>query len=194
MPTLKLHYNGWVALPTAVRQQLGLNSGDQLDVALVDGTIVLRLAAKATRPVQHVGPKVAVDPPAPDAIGNAAHPDVAPIRRGPGRPRKHQAGADGASPAPKRPRGRPKRIPVPTAELPPAPTVSNEPWKLRRKADLQQQVARAEPAPLPSPLPYRTRSEAGSPAEERRPFRNVEVRKFGPRRPAHSAWQPRAKA
>ena len=25
---------------------------------------------------------------------------------------------------------------------------------------------------------YRTRSEAGSPAEERRPFRNVEVRKL----------------
>ena len=52
MPTLKLHYDGWVALPAAVRQQLGLNSGDKLDVALVDGTIVLRLAAKATRPVQ----------------------------------------------------------------------------------------------------------------------------------------------
>ena len=181
MPTLKLHYDGWVALPAAVRQQLGLNSGDKLDVALVDGTIVLRPAAKATRPVQSVDQEEAVDPPAPDAIGNAAHPDVAPARRGPGRPRK-QAGADGASPAPKRPRGRPKRIPVPTAELPPAPTVSNEPWKLRRKADLQQQVARAEPAPLPSPLPYRTRSEAGSPAEERRPFRNVEVRKLGPRR------------
>ena len=181
MPTLKLHYEGWVSLPAALRQQLGLNSGDKLDVALVDGTIVLRLAAKATRPVQ-LDPEEAVDPPAPDAIGNAAHPDVAPARRGPGRPRKHQAGADGASPAPKRPRGRPKRIPVPTAELPPAPTVSNEPWKLRRKADLQQQVARAEHAPLPSPLPYRTRSEAGSPAEERRPFRNVEVRKLGPRR------------
>ena len=120
-------------------------------------------------------------PPAPDAIGHAAHPDVAPTCRGPGRPRKHQA-ADAASSTPKRPRGRPKRIPAPTAELPPAPTVSNEPWKLRRKADLQQQAARAEPAPLPSPLPYRTRSEAGSPAEERRPFRNVEVRKLGPRR------------
>ena len=182
MPTLKLHYDGWVALPAAVRQQLGLNSGDKLDVALVDGTIVLRLAAKATRPVQSVDQEEAVDPPAPDAIGNAARPDVAPTRRGPGRPRKHQAGADAASPAPKRPRGRPKRIAAPAAELPPAPTVSNEPWKLRRKADLQQQVARAEPAPLPSPLPYRTRSEAGSPAEERRPFRNVEVRKLGPRR------------
>ena len=158
-------------------------SGCRLRLHTISGrSSVLRLAAKATRPVQSVDQEEAVDPPAPDAIGNAAHPDVAPTRRGPGRPRKHQAGADGASPAPKRPRGRPKRIPVPTAELPPAPTVSNEPWKLRRKADLQQQVARAEPAPLPSPLPYRTRSEAGSPAEERRPFRNVEVRKLGPRR------------
>ena len=121
-------------------------------------------------------------PPAPDAIGHAAHPDVAPTCRGPGRPRKHQAGADAASSAPKRPRGRPKAEPGAGGRLPPAPTVNNEPWKLRRKADLQQQAARAEHAPLPSPLPYRTRSEAGSPAEERRPFRNVEVRKLGPRR------------
>ena len=82
MPTLKLHYDGWVALPAAVRQQLGFSSGDKLDVALVDGTIVLRLAAKATRPVQNVGPEEAVDPPAPNAIGHAAHPDVAPARRG----------------------------------------------------------------------------------------------------------------
>ena len=192
MPTLKLHYDGWVALPAAVRQQLGLSSGDKLDVALVDGTIVLRLAAKATRPVQNVGPEEAVDPPAPNAIGHAAHPDVAPARRGPGRPRKHQAGADAASSAPKRPRGRPKRIPAPAVELPPAPIVSSEPWKLRRKEDPQARKPRAEPAPLPSPLPYRPRSEAGSPAEERRPFRNVEVRKLGPgrqhNRPRGHSW------
>ena len=182
MPTLKLHYDGWLLLPAALRRQLGLNSGDRLDVQLVDGTIVLRPATRAKRSVDHVDLEEVTDPPAPDTAGNAAQPDAAPTRRGPGRPRKHQAGADVASPAPKRPRGRPKRIPVPTAELPPAPTVSNEPWKLRRKADLQQQAARAEPAPLPSPLPYRTRSQAGPPVEERRPFRNVEVRKLGSRR------------
>ena len=51
MPTLKLHYEGWVSLPAVLRQQLGLNSGDRLDVDLVDGTIVLRPAAKAKRPV-----------------------------------------------------------------------------------------------------------------------------------------------
>ena len=76
---------------------------------------VLRLAAKATRPVQNVGPEEAVEPPAPDAIGHAAHPDVAPTCRGPGRPRKHQA-ADAASSAPKRPRGRPKANQVPGAD------------------------------------------------------------------------------
>ena len=34
---------------------------------LVDGTIVLRLAAKATRPVQHEEPEEVIDPPAPEA-------------------------------------------------------------------------------------------------------------------------------
>ena len=54
MPTLKLHYEGWVSLPAVLRQQLGLNSGDRLDVDLVDGTIVLRPAAttNARRPVR----------------------------------------------------------------------------------------------------------------------------------------------
>ena len=182
MPTLKLHYDGWLLLPAALRRQLGLNSGDRLEVQLVDGTIVLRPATRAKCSVDHADPEEVTDPPAPDTAGNAVQPDAAPTRRGPGRPRKHHADVDVASLVPKRPRGRPKRIPVPPAELPPAPTVSNEPWKLRRKADVQQQAASAEPSPMPSPLPYLSRSEAGSPAEERRPFRNIEVRKLGPGR------------
>ena len=48
MPTLKLHYEGWVSLPAALRQQLGLNSGDRLEVDLVDGTIMLRPTASGT--------------------------------------------------------------------------------------------------------------------------------------------------
>jgi AbrB family looped-hinge helix DNA binding protein len=182
MPTLKLHYDGWLLLPAALRRQLGLNSGDRLDVELIDGTIVLRSATTAKRSGDHLDLKEVAASPAPDAAGNVSQPDAAPIRRGPGRPRKHQAGADLVSPAPKRLRGRPKRIPAPVAELPPVPTVSDEPWKLRRKADVLQQAAHAEPAPQPTPLPYRTRSKAGPPVEERRPFRNVEVRKLGPGR------------
>ncbi len=46
MPTLKLHYDGWIALPIGVRQTLGLNSGDRIEADLVDGTLVLRPAAK----------------------------------------------------------------------------------------------------------------------------------------------------
>ena len=46
MPTLKLHYDGWMALPIGLRQTLGLNSGDRIEADLVDGTLVLRPAAK----------------------------------------------------------------------------------------------------------------------------------------------------
>ena len=45
MSTLKLHYEGWVALPTTFRQKLGLNTGDKLEATLVGDTIVLRPAA-----------------------------------------------------------------------------------------------------------------------------------------------------
>jgi bifunctional DNA-binding transcriptional regulator/antitoxin component of YhaV-PrlF toxin-antitoxin module len=37
MATLKLHYEGWLALPTGLRQKLGLKSGDQLEAELVRG-------------------------------------------------------------------------------------------------------------------------------------------------------------
>ena len=40
MPTLKLHYDGWLMLPVGLRQALGLNSGDRLETELVDGTLI----------------------------------------------------------------------------------------------------------------------------------------------------------
>ena len=67
MPTLKLHYQGWVALPAALRQQLGLNSGDRLEVDLVDGTIVLRPAATTKRPPPREDQAAAIDFHAPAA-------------------------------------------------------------------------------------------------------------------------------
>ena len=71
----------------------------------------------------------------------------------------------------------------------------DEPWKLRRKADLQPQAANVDHTPLPSPHPYRARREVAPPAEERRPFRNVEVRKLGPgrrhNRPQAFSWAAR---
>ena len=50
MPTVKLHYEGWVSLPSDLRRKLGLNSGDRLEADLVNGTIVLRPATKASHP------------------------------------------------------------------------------------------------------------------------------------------------
>ena len=50
MTTLKLHYEGWLALPAAFRQKLGLSRGAALEAELVGGTIVLRPAAKLKTP------------------------------------------------------------------------------------------------------------------------------------------------
>ena len=189
MPTLKLHYEGWVSLPAALRQQLGLSSGDRLDVDLVDGTIVLRPATKAGRPVPREDREVAIDLPAPDAPETLTG-VTTPARRKPGRPRTREAADELASLTPKRPRGWPKAVRAPPPEPAPVPAASSEPWKLRRKEDLQPPPASADhPAP-PSSRPHRTKSAAGSPADERRPFRNVEVRKLGPRRQHNRPQRP----
>ena len=195
MPTLKLHYEGWVSLPAALRQQLGLNSGDRLEVDLVDGTIVLRPAATTKRPAPREDQAAAINSPAPDAPETLTLTDAVPARRKPGRPRKHEAAAEVVAPTPKRPRGRPRAVRAPEAEPAPVRAASSEPWKLRRKQDLQPQAANVDHAPLPSPHPYRARSEVAPPAEERRPFRNVEVRKLGPgrrhNRPQAISWAAR---
>ena len=49
MTTLKLHHDGWRALPAGLRRKLGLKSGDRLEAELVGGTVVLRPAAAAFR-------------------------------------------------------------------------------------------------------------------------------------------------
>ncbi len=113
MPTVELHYEGWVSLPSALRQKLGLNSGDRLEADLVNGTIVLRPAIKSSRPVSH---DEASDPPAADVPETLTPKAATPARRKPGRPRKGEAAGELAPAAtPKRPRGRPK------AALAPAP-------------------------------------------------------------------------
>jgi AbrB family looped-hinge helix DNA binding protein len=50
MSTLKLHYEGWLALPAGFRQKLGLKSGDRLEADLAGGTIMLRPAGRPTPP------------------------------------------------------------------------------------------------------------------------------------------------
>ena len=194
MPTLKLHYEGWVSLPAALRQQLGLNSGDRLEVDLVDGTIVLRPAATTKRSTPREDQAVAINSPAPDAPETLTGVTTA-ARRKPGRPRKHEAAAEVVATTPKRPRGRPRAVRAPEAEPAPVRAAGSEPWKLRRKQDLQPQAANVDHTPLASPPPYRARREVAPPAEERRPFHNVEVRKLGPgrrhNRPQAFSWAAR---
>ena len=84
MTRVRINYDGWLSLPTAVRQKLGLTTGDQLEVELSDGGILLHPvrsgAAEATpAPVATAEPSIPATPPA------AAAPMV---KRGPGRPRK----------------------------------------------------------------------------------------------------------
>ena len=63
MPKVRLNYDGWLALPAAARRALGVDTGDQLDVEVVDGRIVLRpLKAPAAAEVAEEPTPVAVEP------------------------------------------------------------------------------------------------------------------------------------
>src|SRR3954451_6696740 len=86
MTRVRINYDGWLSLPTAVRQKLGLTTGDQLEVELSDGGILLRPvrsgAVEATP-----APVATAEPSIPATLPAAAA--AAPIvKRGPGRPRK----------------------------------------------------------------------------------------------------------
>jgi antitoxin component of MazEF toxin-antitoxin module len=182
MTTLKLHYDGWLSLPTSLRQKLSLSSGDRVEANLVDGAIVLRPATKGQRPVWR---EEAADP----ADANASEtlpltPDAVPAKRKPGRPRKAtDAGELAPAPAPRKARGRPRKAALaPESEPIVRPVVSVGPAKLLKKADLQPKAAPADPAAPLADTIRRIRGDAGSRFEERRPFRHVEVRKLGPGR------------
>jgi AbrB family looped-hinge helix DNA binding protein len=197
MTTLKMHYEGWISLPAALRQQLGLYSGARLDVQLVDGTIVLRPAKGTRAPAEPE--QAAVESP---AITSAPAPSleaVLPQKRPRGRPRNVPAIERPAElivatgeeplPSPKRKPGRPRKVHVEEVEPVAAPAPSSMVgegglWKLRPKAELT--ASRPEPEPVPPPRrPEPSRVGGSHEREERRPFRNVEVRKLGPGRRHH---------
>jgi hypothetical protein len=90
MPNIRLKYDGWLMLPVAARQKLGLSTGDEIEIS--GGTIVLRPArttASADRsPAEPAAPAVE-----PQLAAAEPAPAVAslPVKRGPGRPRKTPA-------------------------------------------------------------------------------------------------------
>src|SRR3954452_21993944 len=97
MATLRIHYEGWVALPESFRRKLGLERGDDLEAELVDGTIVLRSAKRLAKAVKE-GPaqEAAEVVPAPSAMAAAAlspeqlpaEPEAPPTPKRRGRPPK----------------------------------------------------------------------------------------------------------
>ena len=139
MSTLKLHYDGWLALPARLRQALGLNSGDRLEAELIDGTLVLRPAMKTGRDVPNdiaVNAPVADDPELP-----VPEPTIMPMKRKPGRPRKSENGGGDAGGRAK-PRGRPRASARgPELERAAPPLVSLGPPRLVKKADLEVKAA-----------------------------------------------------
>ena len=58
MFTIQMHYDGWFTLPAAVRQRLGLGTGDRLELELAGDTVVLRPARGTAAP----GRDTAVEP------------------------------------------------------------------------------------------------------------------------------------
>ena len=192
MSTLKLHYDGWLVLPAGLRRALELESGDRLKAELMGGAIVLRPAKKkrsATKPEKVAELPAAASAPAPSPEAPAV------AKRPRGRPRKVPtaqaqaelllAPAEAPLPFPKRRPGRPRK--VATAGLaiaiepePGSPVGEGGVWKLRPKAELP--VIAPEPVPLPPRRAEPSRTGSGYEREERRPFRNVEVRKLGPGR------------
>jgi AbrB family looped-hinge helix DNA binding protein len=135
MPKVRLNYDGWLALPMAVRKKLGLSAGNQLELELVGGAIVLRPAGSVS--VADLSPPEPV-PLAEQAKAAAAEPipsvsSTPAAKRGPGRPRKTPVAVaspseaippepEAAAPLPapvKRGPGRPRKVQTAAIALPP---------------------------------------------------------------------------
>ena len=80
MLRLKVHYEGWVALPEAFRRKLGLERGDEIDAELVDGTIVLRpFKGSAKAMTEEVSSEAAAATPAPSILAAGAQETEEPV-------------------------------------------------------------------------------------------------------------------
>jgi AbrB family looped-hinge helix DNA binding protein len=80
MSTVKIHFDGWIALPATLRSQLSLQTGDTLEVEQVEGGLMLRVSNGAAASMQEAAPEPSIQP-APAAA------DL-PARRKPGRPKR----------------------------------------------------------------------------------------------------------
>jgi bifunctional DNA-binding transcriptional regulator/antitoxin component of YhaV-PrlF toxin-antitoxin module len=177
LPTLKLHYDGWLTLPAGLRQALGLKTGDRLVAELADGALMLRPVSRTRQPATDEDTAVPIEAQAAETPAPVA--DATPARRKPVRPRKSPEGGE-CSAGPKRAPGRPRKAALgrePDSTASPQPVLG--PPKLLKKADLEAKTTAPEPpAPVTRPA-MRIRPDRISQPVERRPFRNVEIRPLG---------------
>jgi len=87
MSTVRLNYDGWLALPAPVRKKFDLSTGDQLDLELSDDAIVLR-PRRTGGVVDQQAPELPVASAEPTAAPPPATAAAPIVKRGPGRPRK----------------------------------------------------------------------------------------------------------
>jgi len=208
MAKLKVYYDGWLALPAALRHKLDLGTDAVLEAELVDGIIVLQPAARTKSSTQPAPEPQTSQPPADVAAAAPSTLVSAPAKRKPGRPRKVPAGEqlelvsggmpnDVPLPAEHEPEPRPEtHVAEPLASI----TALKRPRGRPRKAAMTEETDPASLASeagselrrklvLPTAIhqqgPVRGRratrptSGAGHEREERRPFARVEVRKLG---------------
>src|SRR4051812_14719335 len=86
MTTVRLNYDGWLALPAAVRRKLGLVTGDQLELELAGDTVTLhprRSGGVVDRQAAEL-PATTVEPTAPAPPPAAVASPI--VKRGRGRP------------------------------------------------------------------------------------------------------------
>src|SRR3954462_12467664 len=88
MTRIRINHDGWLSLPTAVRQKLGLTTGDQLELELSEGSIVLRPVRSGTTADEAAPEPVATAEPSVPSTPPAAAAAAPMVKRGPGRPRK----------------------------------------------------------------------------------------------------------
>ena len=89
LPTIQLHYDGWLTLPADARQHLHLVTGDRVDIELTEAGLLLR-PAKQDKEAVALEPMAAAALPAAGPSEPPAPVEAAPaiVMRGPSRPRK----------------------------------------------------------------------------------------------------------
>ena len=102
MPTVKLHPEGWLALPDAVRRKLGVGSGDTLEVQVVGNSAILRKATKAAAAEPEPAASEEITAPVRPELPTAGEP-ASPIEPEP-------VGTAPGTPAPAKRRGRPPKV------------------------------------------------------------------------------------